>query len=122
MYNTKFWLVIKNGGIRSYGYQEVIGIALTKQEAEFTADKLSKESYQKWASVEIPFLINSPAKYSVQEVGFIEFVDKNSKQFKQFAKEKVEELNKEIKKNNECSENDVKKNEELNKEIKSYEY
>lgn len=121
MYNTKFWVVTRDV-CSSWRISDtsIIGLALTKQDAEFTADQLSKRAYKKWASDQYTCFSTSCPKYYVQEVSIVDFVDKESKEFKQFSKEKTTELLAMIAKNNECKDNDIKKNQELEKELETY--
>lgn len=118
MDKPKFW-IIRSSSRSLYNCNTILGIALTKIEAEFKAQQYEKEFNSKHC-VPSDFLYTWGINCYVEETSLINFVDKNSKEFKKFMLEKAEEVKKQIKKNDECKEKDIINNVELEKELQSY--
>lgn len=117
MEKSKFYVIIRE---RMYGMSlycgikscDVVGIALSKQEAEFTVSQLESESYDSY---------HCHTTYSFQETTTTDFIDKNSKEYKKFLKDKRDEINSKIEKEKECIESDSATIKELAIELSQYE-
>ena len=94
------------------GITTVVGIALNKVEAEFQVYLLSKEKDSN------SYFFRT---YEVSETTTIDFIDKNSKEFAKFIKERRDAINKQIEKEKGCIEDDSKTIKELSIELSGYE-
>lgn len=118
MEKSKFYVIIKEtmrgmsvfSGVESF---KVVGIALTIQEAEFVVSGLrSKPDEDSFRTYTI---------FSFQETTTVNFIDKNSKEYKKFLKDKRDEINAKIEKEKECIESDSASIKELAIELSQYE-
>lgn len=115
MDKSKFYVITKRTHSVSFlgaGITTVVGIALNQIEAEFQVYLLSKERDTNSYSFRT---------YEVNETTVIDFIDKNSKEFQKFIKERRDAINKQIEKEKECIEDDSKTIKELSIELSKYE-
>lgn len=107
MEKTKFWVVIEYSGFSySSGYNyNIVGICLSKTEAEFYCGKKSLENKQNRELHE--FYSPSIKLYKYEETSLMDFVDKDSKIYKKFIENKKQEIMEQIQKKEECKSKDI---------------
>lgn len=106
MEKTKFWVVTSySAHCIAFGYT-VVGLCLSEEEAKFQVKKLEKSGLYFY-------------KYSPIEL--MDYVDKNSKEYKSFIKEEIENWKKEISKKELCKSKDTCDIQELKDKISKYE-
>ena len=105
METTKFWAIVKttySGFSFRSSWKEVVGLFSDKLEAEFFIYKEGNSCCE------------------IQEMEISRPIDKTSREFKKFLEKKREDIQYQIKKSEECKENDTNTISKLTEELNKY--
>lgn len=95
MQKSKFWVINKIVGSLYLTYKEPYKLCLSEEEAEFHCKRLNSVS-----SIRGGY-------YTVSDIEVMDFVDKNSKEYKKFLDGKKQEIMEQISKKEECKNQDT---------------